>query len=112
MAQLMGARVVQLRSRIAADERALVHLGPTKVLERGYSITTIEGSEKPIRDGARVHPGQVLITRLARGEVRSLVRNATNSRSVERTDPDSQPSLFDTVKTTGTEPGNQGAADD
>jgi exodeoxyribonuclease VII large subunit len=112
LAQLMGARVAQLRSRIAADERALVHLGPTKVLDRGYSITRIEGSDKPLRDGARVQPGQALITRLARGEVRSLVRNATISPSVERTDPASQPSLFDTVKTTGTEPGDQGAADD
>jgi len=112
LAQLMGARIAQLRSRIAADERALVHLGPTKVLDRGYSITRIEGSDKPLRDGARVQPGQALITRLARGEVRSLVRNATISPSVERTDPASQPSLFDTVKTTGTEPGDQGAADD
>jgi len=112
LAQLMGARVAQLRSRIAADERALVHLGPTKVLDRGYSITRIEGSDKPLRDGARVQPGQALITRLARGEVRSLVRNATISPSVERTVSASQPSLFDTVKTTGTEPGDQGAADD
>jgi len=112
LAQLMGARIAQLRSRIAADERALVHLGPTKVLDRGYSITRIEGSDKPLRDGARVQPGQALITRLARGEVRSLVRNATISPSVDRTDPASQPSLFDTVKTTGTEPGDQGAADD
>jgi exodeoxyribonuclease VII large subunit len=112
LAQLMGARIAQLRSRIAADERALVHLGPTKVLDRGYSITRIEGSDKPLRDGARVQPGQALITRLARGEVRSLVRNATISPSVERTEPASQPSLFDTVKTTGTEPGDQGAADD
>ena len=108
----MGARTAQLRSRITADERALFHLGPTKVLERGYSITSLEGSEKPLRDAARVHGGQTLITRLARGEVRSLVRNATISPSVEKPDPAPQPSLFDTVEPAGTEPGDQGAADD
>ena len=112
LAQLMGARIAQLRSRITAGERALVHLGPTKVLDRGYSITSIEGSEKPLRDGARVQPGQALITRLARGEVRSTVRNATISPSVERTNPALQTSLFDTVEPAGTEPGDQGAADD
>jgi len=98
LTQLMGARIAQLRSRIIAGERALIHLGPTKVLERGYSITSLEGSEKPLRDAARVHGGQTLITRLARGEVRSLVAP--------------QPSLFDTVEPAGTEPGDQGAADD
>jgi exodeoxyribonuclease VII large subunit len=112
LVQLMGARVAQIRSRITAGERALVHLGPTKVLDRGYSITRIDGSEKPLRDAALVHPGQALITRLARGEVRSLVRNATISPAVERTDPASQPSLFDTVEPTGKEPGDQGAGDD
>ena len=112
LTQLMGARIAQLRSRIIAGERALIHLGPTKVLERGYSITSLEGSEKPLRDAARVHGGQTLITRLARGEVRSLVRNATISPSVEKPDPAPQPSLFDTVEPAGTEPGDQGAADD
>jgi len=112
LTQLMGARIAQLRSRIIAGERALTHLGPTKVLERGYSITSLEGSEKPLRDAARVHGGQTLITRLARGEVRSLVRNATISPSVEKPDPAPQPSLFDTVEPAGTEPGDQGAADD
>jgi len=112
LAQLMGARIAQLRSRIIAGERALIHLGPTKVLERGYSITSLEGSEKPLRDAARVHGGQTLITRLARGEVRSQVRNATISPSVEKPDPAPQPSLFDTVEPAGTEPGDQGAADD
>jgi len=112
LTQLMGARIAQLRSRIIAGERALTHLGPTKVLERGYSITSLEGSEKPLRDAARVHGGQTLITRLARGEVRSLVRNATISPSVEKPDPAPQPSLFDTVEPAGKEPGDQGAADD
>lgn len=112
LAQLMGARMAQLRSRLTAGERALVHLGPTKVLERGYSITNLEGSSTPLRDAARVHGGQTLITRLARGEVRSLVRSATISPSVATPDPDPQPSLFDTIEPADREPGDQGAADD
>ena len=112
LTQLMGARIVQLRSRIIANDRALVHLGPTKVLERGYSITSLEGSEKALRDAARVHGGQTLITRLARGEVRSLVRNATVIPSIEKTDPAPQPSLFDTDEPSGVKPGDQGAEDD
>ena len=112
LAQLMVARIAQFRSRITAGERALIHLGPIKVLERGYSITSLEGSSEPLRDAARVHGGQTLITRLARGELRSLVRNATLIPSAGTPDPAPQPSLFDTVEPSGTEPGDQGAADD
>jgi exodeoxyribonuclease VII large subunit len=112
LAQLMVARVARLRARTDAGERALTHLGPTKVLERGYSITSLEGSTTPLRDATRVHGGQTLITRLARGEVRSLVRNATISPAAETQDPAPQPSLFDTTEHPGVEPGDQGAADD
>jgi exodeoxyribonuclease VII large subunit len=109
LAQLTVARVARLRARVDAGERALGHLGPTKVLERGYSITSLEGSTTPLRDAARVHGGQTLITRLARGEVRSLVRNATVSAVAETTSPTPQPSLFDTIDHSGEEPGDQGA---
>jgi exodeoxyribonuclease VII large subunit len=112
LAQLTVARVARLRARVDAGERALSHLGPTKVLQRGYSITSIEGSTTPLRDAARVHGGQTLITRLARGEVRSLVRNATISSPVETTNPTPQPSLFDTIEPSGDEPGDQGAEND
>ena len=94
--QLMAARVGRLQSQVASSARALEHLGPTRVLERGYSITTLEGSGSPLKDAARVHGGQTLITRLARGEVRSLVSGATiaGPRGPRR-DPAAQPSLFD-----------------
>ena len=58
---------------LAGTERALGALSPLGVLERGYSITTREGSEAAIRDAATVHSGERLVTRLARGELRSLV---------------------------------------
>jgi hypothetical protein len=43
------------------------------VLERGYSITTREGTDAPLRDAAAVAAGERLETRLAHGRVRSLV---------------------------------------
>jgi len=109
LAQLTVARVASLRARVDAGERALGHLGPTNVLERGYSITTLEGSATPLRDAARIHGGQTLITRLARGQVRSLVRNATVSPESRQLDAAPQPSLFDTIEHSGAEPGDQGA---
>jgi exodeoxyribonuclease VII large subunit len=112
LAQLMAARVARIRARIVGGERALGHLGPTKVLERGYSITSLEGSTTPLRDAARVHGGQTLTTRLARGEIRSLVRNATTSPEVTKLEPAPQPTLFDTIENPATEDGDQGAEDD
>jgi exodeoxyribonuclease VII large subunit len=110
--QLTTHRIARLRARVETGEKALSHLGPTKVLQRGYSITTLEGSTTPLRDAARVHGGQTLTTRLARGEIRSLVRSATISQTVEAPDPAPQPSLFDFIEASGEETGNQGADDD
>jgi exodeoxyribonuclease VII large subunit len=94
-AQLMKARIGSLRARTTAGEKALIHLGPSKVLERGYSITTLEGSSKPLKDAATVRSGQALMTRLARGELRSLVGKTGRKRSPPPADADRQPSLFE-----------------
>jgi exodeoxyribonuclease VII large subunit len=102
--QLMAARISSLRARAEGGERALGHLGPTQVLERGYSITSLEGTTVPLKDAARVHGGQALVTRLARGEVRSLVSSATAEPRVATRTPDRQPSLFDESIDTGEMP--------
>jgi exodeoxyribonuclease VII large subunit len=112
LAQLTVNRVARFRARVETGERALTHLGPTKVLERGYSITTLEGSTTPLRDAARVHGGQSLITRLARGEVRSLVSNATISPTSATPDSAPQPSLFDTIEPLEDDLRHEGADDD
>ena len=96
LALLMKTRVARLRLRAESGERALNHLGPRKVLERGYSITTIEGSTAPLRSVSRVRSGQTLITRLADGELRSLVRAAsTATPAAAEPEAGRQPSLFD-----------------
>jgi exodeoxyribonuclease VII large subunit len=112
LGQLMVARVERLRARVEAGERAVNHLGPTKVLERGYSITSLEGSSAPLRDAARVHGGQTLITRLEHGEIRSLVRNATTGPEVAKVEIAPQPTLFDTIDNPSDMTGDQGAEDD
>jgi len=91
----MVAQARRLRSRVEAGARALDHLGPQRVLARGYSITTLEGSSAPLKDASRVHGGQVLVTRLARGRVRSLVSSAGLDEPGGRIQPAPQPSLFD-----------------
>jgi exodeoxyribonuclease VII large subunit len=73
LGQLMLGRLQRLRATLAANERALIHLSPRKVLERGYSITTIEGAGKPLRDAGQVRSGTILQTTLAQGTVRSVV---------------------------------------
>ena len=102
--QLISARVASLRARVEAGERALGHLGPTKVLERGYSITSLEGTAVPLKDASLVKRGQTLLTRLARGEVRSLVSAATAEPPVTARTVVRQPSLFDEATEAGETP--------
>ncbi len=105
--QLMAAQTRRLRARIEASRRGLDHLGPERVLERGYSITTLEGRTSPIKDAAAVHGGQTLTTRLARGRVRSLVSSTSSERLVAAKEPAAQPSLFDDPTQPGSTPGGR-----
>jgi len=95
MAQLMRARLARAVAAVEAKQRALANLSPRRVLERGYSITTVKGSSQPIRDPAEVRTGQILLTRLARGELRSLVADRPPRRRTTRIAvSERQPSLF------------------
>ena len=94
MAQLIHARLERLTSTISANKRALLHLSPKKVLQRGYSITTLDGQSTPLKGPKNVKPGQTLITTLARGELRSLVASNPSRRTKPSPTPN-QRSLFD-----------------
>lgn len=63
------------RGRLATVEARLGLLCPTKVLERGYSITLDASSGRIIRAAAEVRAGQRLKTRLAKGEVKSVAED-------------------------------------
>lgn len=94
MGQLMRSRLQQSASELAAKRRALENLSPRRVLERGYSITTVKGTRKPIKNPAEVRTGQILLTRLAGGEIRSLVADRPPRRPSTTAPADNQPSLF------------------
>lgn len=94
MAQLMRGRVQRMTGELASKRRTLDNLSPRRVLDRGYSITTVKGKNRPIKDPAEVRTGQILLTRLAGGDLRSLVADRPRKRPTTTTKPDSQPSLF------------------
>jgi len=95
MGQLMRSRLNRSAAELAAKRRALENLSPKRVLERGYSITTVMGATTPIKDPAAVRTGQTLLTRLAGGELRSIVADRpSRKRRTAEIASDSQPSLF------------------
>jgi exodeoxyribonuclease VII large subunit len=95
MTQLMRARLVGAEVGVAAKLRTLESLSPRRVLDRGYSITTIKGRSKPIKDPAQVRTGQILVTRLAGGDLRSLATDRPVRRRSTNVVSEDQPSLFD-----------------
>ena len=94
MAQLIRARIQRSVGELAAKRRTLENISPRRVLERGYSITTVKGARRPLKDPAEVRTGQILLTRLSRGEIRSLVADRPPRRQPARAFSENQPSLF------------------
>jgi exodeoxyribonuclease VII large subunit len=65
-------RIEKASQKVAALAARLESLSPLNVLSRGYSLTrTPDG--KLLRDAADVQPGDVIVTRIAKGEVISRV---------------------------------------
>jgi len=92
----MATTVERLGARLGAAERGLGHLNPRAVLQRGYSITTLEGERSPLRDPSRVPVGSHLTTLLARGMLRSVaVGKPPSRRHSRKTSEGDQPGLFD-----------------
>jgi len=96
LAQLVRAGLGRARAAIDGHQRALHHLGPRMVLERGYSITTRSGDPRPLRDAGVVGAGVELHTTLARGELRSIVakRAPRSADAAKQSEGGGQPSLF------------------
>jgi len=96
---LIRSHVEKGRAALVSRERALFHLSPRRVLERGYSITTVEGQAKPLKNAVGLRGGETLVTTLAQGAVRSLVvKGRHNAPTVKRKvspGPSSQGTLFD-----------------
>jgi len=96
MVSRFRARLLHAGELLHARERALDHLSPRRILERGYSITTIEGDKKPLKDPAALRRGTILNTRLAGGSVRSLVAGHLPAKATKkRKQPSPTARLFD-----------------
>ncbi|MDB6025218.1 MAG: Exodeoxyribonuclease 7 large subunit [Verrucomicrobiales bacterium] len=68
--------LLEKQNRCAMFETRLRLLSPTQVLDRGYSITFDAQTGKVVRDVKQVSGGQRLKTKLAVGEIKSIVDNS------------------------------------
>jgi len=108
MIQLLRSRLDRVGADLAAKQRTLSSLSPRRVLERGYSITTLKGKKRPLKDPAEVRTGQLLVTRLAGGELRSLAADRPPHRRPPARPAGNQQSLFDeTSNETGDRDGTE-----
>jgi exodeoxyribonuclease VII large subunit len=73
LAKVSRARLEQQRIQLTRLGESLRLLSPLNVLDRGYSITLDPATGKVVREAAQVKPGQPLRTRLANGDVESVV---------------------------------------
>ena len=69
---LFDSRVKTEKHRLELLEEKVKNLDPTLLLRRGYSITLKDG--KAVRDAATLHPGDEIKTRLANGNIHSIVK--------------------------------------
>ena len=68
-----AGRLAEARGRLDLARARLESLGHDAVLARGYSVT-LDASGRVLRDAAGVRAGDTIVTRLARGELRSEVK--------------------------------------
>jgi exodeoxyribonuclease VII large subunit len=61
------------RERLARLDAILRLSSPTRPLERGFSITYVDGGSRPLRDARSAVPGTHIMTRLAKGRLMSSV---------------------------------------
>ena len=69
------SRVREVSARLQGMERLCAQLGPERTLERGYSITRT-ASGAVVRDPGQVAAGEVVVTQLAGGNLKSRVEES------------------------------------
>lgn len=71
------------RSKLVVDavEKNVINMSPEKVLQRGYSITMVNG--KSVKHASDIREGDILHTRLAEGEVVSTVKSINSNSDHE-----------------------------
>ena len=81
--QLVGARkdlhravdalLTRQRHRLELLQQRITDASPQKQLARGYSITLKDG--RAVKDTSTLHPGDILTTRMYKGEIQSIVKS-------------------------------------
>ena len=71
LSQVTKALVARQSHRLELLQQRIADASPDKLLSRGYSITIKDG--KAVTDASSLKPGEHLITRLSKGEVRTVV---------------------------------------
>lgn len=90
LARAVKLRLSQAEQKLAEVSARLETLSPLQVLARGYSLThTADG--RLVRDPAGLRPGDLLLTRVADGTIRSLVTDARSTKSEGRTNGEPPP---------------------
>jgi exodeoxyribonuclease VII large subunit len=76
-AALAGAmRNLMLQYKVRAERvgRALDMLSPLAILERGYALV-FDGEGRLVKDAGQVSAGEEIRARVARGEIRAVIKN-------------------------------------
>lgn len=68
---LEQSRLEREQHRLQLLEQRILASSPDRLLAKGYSITLVDG--RAVTDASRLRPGDRLVTRVAKGEIRSIV---------------------------------------
>jgi exodeoxyribonuclease VII large subunit len=76
LAAAMRNQLLQKKVQIERTVRALEALSPLAILERGYALVFDEAGQL-VKDASLVKVGEEISARVARGEIRAVVKKAT-----------------------------------
>jgi exodeoxyribonuclease VII large subunit len=80
MTAAMRNQLLLKRLRLERMGRALETLSPLAILERGYALV-FDSSGQLIKDAAQTKPGDEISARVARGEIKAVVKETRRSPS-------------------------------
>ena len=83
LAKAAGHAVENNRKLLDRQEKLLDALSPLKILERGYSITTLAETGAIVRDATQAVPSAVVDIRLHRGKLTAVVEKSEPDESKE-----------------------------
>jgi exodeoxyribonuclease VII large subunit len=79
LAAAMRNQLLLNRVRMERMGRALEMLSPLAILERGYALV-FDASGALVKDAAQLKPGDEILARVARGEIRAAVKDTGNRK--------------------------------